>query len=230
MRPGVKCGTRRRDRDVGSSYGVVLCGGRSSRMGQDKALLRLGGRTLLERSVEVLSGFCERVFLACGPEERYGEMGLQLLLDPEVEQAGSGVGQGPLVGLLAGLEAVQREAVREARPLWLAVLAVDLVRASGALFEQLLTRARSEGADACLFATEDGLEPLLGVYRTTCLAAVRAAVAAGERRLVGFHRGYGALNIVRLEEHELPRELGVREPARNVNSPGDFLQEGGRLP
>ena len=44
------------------------------------------------------------------------------------------------------------------------------------------------------------------------------------------HEGYGALCITFLAECELPDELGVDEPARNVNSPAEFLREGGSMP
>jgi molybdopterin-guanine dinucleotide biosynthesis protein A len=110
------------------------------------------------------------------------------------------------------------------------VQAVDLVRVRTELYQALLARAVGAGADACLYATERGLEPLLAVYRTTCLPAVSSAVAAGERRLIAFHEGYGDLNIVSVRRRELPPELRAGEPARNVNSPADFLHEGGGLP
>ena len=44
--------------------GVVLAGGQSTRFGSDKAMAELGGRTLLARAFDTLSGFCELVIVA----------------------------------------------------------------------------------------------------------------------------------------------------------------------
>ena len=77
--------------------GVVFCGGRSVRMGSDKALLELEGRSLLEHAVDTLRELTPHVFLATGPAERYAELGLERVLD----KTG---GAGPLAGLAAALE------------------------------------------------------------------------------------------------------------------------------
>ena len=215
-------------------WGAVFCGGQSLRMGRDKAQLVIGEKTLLERAVGVLDQVCDEVVLACGPKERYTELGLRCIVDrfPEGLYAdGTEVSEsriGPLAGLWASLEALS-ERVDGREEGWLAVLAVDLVRAQGALFEGLLQRGIEENADACLLESGRGREPLFAVYRPSCLESVRAAIQAGERRLVSFHRGYGDLHIASYAEDEIPPELRVREPARNVNSPEEFLREGGAI-
>ena len=189
-------------------------------MGRDKALLVLEGRTLLDRAIACLDEVSEEVVLACGVRERYGDRGRRLVLD-----RATGPGGGALFGLAAALEHAELGGGG-----WVCALAVDLVRARPEHFRALLARAAREGADACLLATPRGPEPLFAVYHTRCAPAVRAALEAGERRLVGFHAGYGPVRAVRLEDGELPREVGVDEPARNVNSPPEFLREGGSLP
>ena len=90
--------------------GVVLCGGASRRMGQDKATLEVAGERLLDRAVEALSGHVNEVLLACGAEERYADRGLRLALD-------AGADLGPLGGLGAGLA--------QARTEWVLLLACD---------------------------------------------------------------------------------------------------------
>ncbi len=76
--------------------GVVLAGGKSSRFGSDKALAELGGRTLLARAVDALSGWCEHVVIAGR------EMGPAPTI-PDWPQAG----MGPLAGIAAGLHHAQ---------------------------------------------------------------------------------------------------------------------------
>ncbi len=192
-------------------------------MGRDKALLELEGRALLDRASACLAEVCDEVLLACGPEERYGDRGLRLVLDPPDTEYGHRAG--PLAGLHAVISAFP-----EQPPAHVAVLAVDIVGVTPELFRALEARMRERGADACLFATERGLEPLLAVYATSCREPMLRALRNGERRLISFHAGYGELKVAFLNQSELPPELGVDEPARNVNSPAEFLREGGAMP
>ena len=79
--------------------GVVLAGGQSSRFGSDKALAELGGRTLLARAFDTLSGYCELVVVA-GRERGPGHRCI-----PDWPQGG----MGPLGGLAAGLRFARDE-------------------------------------------------------------------------------------------------------------------------
>jgi len=78
--------------------GVVLAGGQSTRFGSDKALAELGGRTLLARAVDTLSGFCELVVIA-GRDKGPGHV------IPDWPRAG----MGPLAGIAAALHLAQDE-------------------------------------------------------------------------------------------------------------------------
>lgn len=189
------------------AWGVVFCGGASRRMGRDKALLVLDGMTLLERATRVLAAVTPRVLLATGATPRYAELGLEHVLDEEP-------GAGPLAGLAALLERIQR-----ARLAYACVLACDMPLVPADLFPALLTQARAADADACLVRTQAGLEPLLGVYHARCLPAVRAALARGARRMDAFH---GDIRLVTRASAELGPDC-----ARNLNTPEDFRAQGG---
>lgn len=78
--------------------GVVLAGGQSTRFGSDKALAELGGRTLLARAYDMLSGFCEFVVIA-GRDRGPGHV------IPDWPRAG----MGPLGGIAAALRLAQDE-------------------------------------------------------------------------------------------------------------------------
>lgn len=201
-------------RPVLDAWGVVFCGGASRRMGRDKALLELGGKKLIERAVDTLRALVPKVLLACGERERYGELGLERVLDARP-------GIGPLAGLLAALETLHRAGID-----WCLALACDMPRAEPGLFEHLLARARAEQADACLLATPSGLEPLYAVYRTSALPAVRRAVERGERRLIAFHP---EIRVATLASAELPAAFAARDCARNLNQPEEFLAEAALL-
>ncbi len=175
--------------------GVVLCGGRSRRMGTDKAVLEVGGRRMIDAVLDALQPLAGRVVLACGSAPRYGELGLTVALDGIADG-------GPLVGLLAGLEAADTE--------WCVVLASDMPRASSGIMEALIERAARDELDVCLLESESGIEPLFGVYRRSCIPAIRAALDAGERRMIAFHDG---LSVGTLRRTGLGSTLNVNTPA-----------------
>ena len=194
--------------------GLVLCGGESRRMGRDKALLDLEGRSLLERAVAVISPLVDEVLLGTGDGPRYPEFGLECLLDVQA-------GVGPLAGLCAGLEVLDSRGAE-----WLVVVACDTPRLDAGLFRILLERAEVLGADACLLESEGGLQPLCAVYRRSCAGPVRDALLAGERRLRSFH---GSITLGLVRECELPDSLRGRELGFNLNTPVELAEEQARL-
>jgi len=190
-------------------FGLVLCGGESQRMGRDKALLPLHGRSLLEGALAVLEPLCEEVWFASGPVPRYVALGRLELCDRRPR------GSGPLAALEAGLIALRARG----RGGYLALLACDMPGASSALFRELAARAQSEGLDRCALAGARGLEPLCAVYSDALLENVTAALDAGDfrmRALERFPARHGAL----------PRcaELELSDSAlfRNLNTPADL--------
>jgi len=193
--------------------GVVVCGGRSARMGSDKARLLLDGRSLLERVVAEVREVVPEVVLACGPRERYGELGLPLALDEWPDG-------GPLAGIVAGMEAVAADRIL--------VVACDMPRVAGALFETLIDRATREALDVCFFESERGVEPLCAVYGRRCLEPMRRALSAGRRRVRAFHEEGGELSVGYVRSTELPAELRGRDVAVNLNTPEELARETGR--
>ena len=197
----------------GVVVGLLLCGGRSERMGADKALLELHGRALIDYPLRVLRGVSEQVLLACGPRARYASLGLPLVLD-DVEDGG------PLAGLVAGLEAA-----RERGAEWVAVLAVDLPRADERALAALVAEARSSDLDACMLQLERGSQPTFAVYHVRCAPAARAALESGQRRMVSFHRGRVQGRALRVVTRT-PAELGVAETVgANVNTPAELDEQ-----
>lgn len=190
-----------------TASGLVLCGGASVRMGSDKARLVLGARSLLERALAALAPHCVELRLACGPSARYAELGLPLDLD-------RAPGLGPLAGLEAGLAAARAELV-------LAV-AVDMPWLERVPFAQLVTTLERERAQACLIEGPRGLEPLCGAWSRSALPAIRAALDAGERRVLAPFERSGASAA---ERPRLARFALRDEPAlANLNTPEELAR------
>src|SRR3954464_13510045 len=81
---------------VQNASAFILAGGKSSRMGEDKAFLRLGGKTLLELAQELVSGVCGSVFVV-GDRARFGPKAIQDIFPDS----------GPLGGIHAALTATK---------------------------------------------------------------------------------------------------------------------------
>ena len=185
--------------------GVVLAGGRSRRMGTDKALVAVGGRPLVARVAARLASVADPVILAPGTPGRLGDLGLGLA---EVPDALSDAG--PLAGLVAGLRASPHELT--------AVAAVDLPFVSATLFA-LLAGLRADEDAVVPVDGEGRLQPVHAVYARAALPALEAALAAGQRRLTD------AVAALRLRLVG-PDEWEAVEPGgacfRNLNVPADL--------
>ncbi len=186
---------------------VIQAGGQSSRMGQDKALMPFLGRPLIARQRELLTGLADELLVTTNHPTDYAFLGLPLHTDLLP-------GLGPLGGLYTALSAAQRPLV--------AVIACDMPFVLAALLRAQCDLLLSEDVDVVIPCSRDGMEPLHAVYRRdACLAAVRAALDAGERKMTAW------LSLVRsrvMTADEVSRVDPEFRSFINVNSPEEFRQ------
>lgn len=181
--------------------GLVLCGGRSTRMGVDKATLLLQGERLVDRAVRRLAAVADPVLLAGGDTAR-AVAGCTAVADARSDA-------GPLGGLVAGLRA-------SPHPLC-AVVAVDMPYFDDELLALLAGEIGS--ADAAVPAGSGGLEPLHAVYHRRALPVLEAALAAAALRL------QAVLEQLRIERVDVAERLGEDRAQRfavNLNRPEDL--------
>lgn len=147
--------------------GLVLAGGRSLRMGEDKAGLMAGGMTLLQRAFVLLSARIDDVYVSV----RADQSGDELRADyPLIEDQYSDLG--PAAGILSAHRFAPHVA-------WL-VIACDMPLLDDDLLAQLMTsRVADSEAVACMAADDSGPEPLCALYEPATLAALRRHVEAG---------------------------------------------------
>ena len=152
-----------------SVAGIVLAGGGSRRMGADKCTLDLGGRTLLQRAVDALDAVADEVVTVTGPGRPPPLVRSLGSLYHAVDSIADG---GPLVGILAGLEATSA-------PVAVAV-ACDLPFVQPELLRLLLDRA-SEGQRLVVPVYEGQPQLLCSAWRGDAAPLLRARVEAGDR-------------------------------------------------
>jgi molybdopterin-guanine dinucleotide biosynthesis protein A len=187
---------------VENATAFILTGGRSSRMGSDKALLSWAGETLLQRTLAVACQACDTVFL-CGARELYGSFA-EVIEDAEP-------GRGPLSGIQAALHATRTDLNL--------ILSVDLPLMTAEFLLWLLTQAQS--GQQCITAPEaqGRLQPLCAVYRHELASIVDQALAEGDLKVT---RLFSRTSTRIIAEREL-RAAGF-DPAifTNVNTPEDY--------
>jgi molybdopterin-guanine dinucleotide biosynthesis protein A len=81
-------------------------------------------------------------------------------------------------------------------------------------------RAEAQDLDVCLLETTAGLEPLCAVYSRACLEPVRAALDAGERKMVAFHGRTTGGRSLRIAAQRARAE----DVVRNLNTPDDWAE------
>ncbi|MFZ0550852.1 MAG: NTP transferase domain-containing protein [Steroidobacteraceae bacterium] len=148
-------------------YGLILAGGRSTRMQRDKAALEYAGRSQLERAVELITPLVERVFVSVRPDQTS---------DPLRARFAQIVDSGEVAGPIAGILAAQ---ARHPDAAWL-VLACDLPLLDQPALEHLLRSRRPERQATAYRSSHDGMpEPLCAIYEPSSHEAMRAHVASG---------------------------------------------------
>lgn len=152
-----------------SVLGVVLAGGRSRRLGTDKALVRLGNETLLERSVRTLEAVARHVVIAGGESGRYAIPGIPCLADTIPDA-------GPLGGLCAAMQSTDAETIL--------LLACDLPFVSAPLMQLLLTT--DAGTPVVIPRSGGIVQPLCGRFATNLRPSLQAYLAGGGRKVMGF--------------------------------------------
>ena len=146
----------------GSAF--ILAGGKSSRMGEDKAQLKLQGRTLLEIALEKARQAVATVGIV-GPRASFGAAAIEDIF--------------PNCGPLGGIHAALTHSSCDFN----LVVAVDTPFVEARFFQFLLQQAQNSGAAVTLARTADGFQPLCAVYRKTFMEVAEIALKEGRYKI-----------------------------------------------
>jgi len=200
---------------------IVLAGGQSRRMGMgsDKAFVRLGDKPLIEIVLDQVAQLSDDLIVVTNAPQRYAGLKTQLIGDIYP-------GKGSLGGVYSGL-VVARHPHALVVACDMPFLNLDLLRYMVSLvgdFDAVIPRAEDPsltGARPSGTAKETSLHPLHAIYGKTCLGPMRAAIQAGDLRLVGY------LPRVRVR-YVSPDEVDQFDPQHlsffNINTPDDLTR------
>lgn len=188
---------------------IVLAGGKSSRMGRDKALIPIQGIPLLERVCGIAQQCADKVYIVTSWPERYQHLVLpncHFIPEQPLPHLPSPPPHGPLVGFSQGLAQVQTE--------WVLLLACDLPRLRLEVLQAWANELDTvaEDAIAALVHHAKGWEPLCGFYRRRCLPQLLDFINQGGRSFQKW-----------LKQHPV-QVLSLSEPQMlfNCNTPEDL--------
>ena len=180
----------------------ILAGGKSTRMGTDKAFVLLEGRTLLARMLDLARQVTSNVHIV-GDPAKFAPFA------PTIEDIFPGCG--PLGGIHAALRSSSTDLN--------IILAVDVPFVSLALLDYLISRAKNSTASVTLTQAAGGFQPLCAVYRRSFGDAAEDALRAGRYKIDGL---FNQKNTQVIEEGEL--QVAGFSPGifRNLNTPQDL--------
>ena len=177
--------------------GIILSGGKSSRMGTDKGFLKLKGKTFMEHSIDALKPLVSEIIIISN-NTAYDVFKLKRVNDM-IENAG------PLAGVYTGLKHSKTD--------YNLVLSCDIPLINTDILK-LLIDAIDDTSEIVQIENNGKTSPLIALYKTSCANKFYKLLIEGERRL------RNAVNQCNTKQIKLNSEIGIY--TSNVNTPEEF--------
>ncbi|MCF6092641.1 molybdenum cofactor guanylyltransferase [Microaerobacter geothermalis] len=194
-----------------SVHGVILAGGRSSRMGMDKTILPIAGTPLIQKTLNTLRQVSDKVTVSVNDMSRsnYARLFGEVVWKADESHV---AGMGPMAGMFT--------AMKGSLSSYHIVVACDMPFLQGTFLEWMVEIAKAEGADAVVPIGHDGkIHPLHGVYHRRCLPVIQQLLEAKKPRMLGLLE---AANVKYLNPDTIEKKGFSAESFMNMNSPEDY--------
>jgi molybdopterin-guanine dinucleotide biosynthesis protein A len=187
--------------------GIILCGGRSSRMGLPKWSLPFGPETMLERIVRLLGEVCPTLVVVAAPEQSLPKLAAGVIVARDRHE-----GRGPLEAISAGLSALPAN-VEAAY-----VTSCDVPLLAPAFVRRMFDLLEDHAA---VVPISDGYQhPLSAVYRRSLLPVIDELLASDRLRPSLLFDLVSTRRVAPRELVDMDPELGT---LKNLNHPADYL-------
>ena len=179
--------------------GIILAGGKSKRMGADKTLLKLNGKTLLERSIELIKPFCDSLLISSNNSE-HERFGYKIIPD-EIPNCG------PIGGIYSCLKYSKTD--------WNFIISVDSVFVESKFIKFLISKI--DEFEAVVPIHSKGKEPLIALYHKNCLVEIEKMIEAGNYKM------HNSLNLINTKWVDSQNWINkYSQLFHNVNCPEDL--------
>lgn len=179
--------------------GIILAGGQSSRMGTDKALLQIDGKTLLERTIELCKPICYEILISSNnpKHEKYGYP----IIQDEKKNCG------PMGGIYSCL--------KKSETCWNFVISVDSAFLVTRFIQFLISEI--DETEAVIPVHKNGKEPLIALYNKKCLPVIEEKLGLKDYKM------HHLLDSVKLKLVNADSWLlKYPEIFKNINFPDDL--------
>jgi molybdopterin-guanine dinucleotide biosynthesis protein A len=183
--------------------GVILAGGKSRRMGTDKALLDVGSSSMIKRVAQEMARLFKSILVA-GSKDDYLDLGMPVISDIYP-------GCGPLGGIHAGLTAANTP--------YIFVVGCDMPFISAELMACLLSHVRGHDVIIPRDSKTGYHEPLFAVYGKNCIIPVENMLKENRIKVTGFHT---QVRVKYIERKEMEHCAGSDKCFINVNTPDEL--------
>lgn len=184
--------------------GLILCGGKSKRMGRPKAFLPYGGRTIVEHLVDRFTKLFDEVFLVANEPDAFSQMTVDVVKDILPNR-------GPVCGILSGLLVAKHEHVF--------VAACDMPLIDKKLVREMSRQRRDY--DVVVLGHDGEVEPLLGFYSKSCVKPLEDTLFSGKSAVHEVLTGVSA----KVFDYKQMVNSSEQMPAYfNVNTPLDYSE------
>ena len=181
---------------------VILVGGKSSRMGTNKAFLELRGKTFIELQIELLREMFDEIFISANTSSEYEYLNLPIFKDVYP-------GKGPLGGIYTSLI--------NSSSLHTFMLACDMPFVEPELIKHL--KDLTKEYDVVIPKSEKGLEPLHAFYSKKCIDQIKKSLDENNLRIISF---FPHVNVKVVELGSLASSARFKDSIKNLNTMDDY--------
>ena len=180
---------------------VILSGGKSSRMGKNKAFLKFKGKTFLERQIEALNEIFEEIIISTNSPEEYQNFNLPVIEDVYHDK-------GPLGGIYTGLI--------NSKSFYTFFLACDMPFIEKKLIKSLQVFTKDKDYDVIVPINSNRLEPLHAIYSKNCINPIKKQIDTNNLKIIDF---YPQVKVKRVEIDKYIQPKNANEnPLTNLNT------------
>ena len=188
--------------------GILLAGGKSRRLGRDKAQELIGGRRIIDRVLDTLKPITNFQTVVVDRCERIEELNIGTQINYVVDSYNN---SGSLGGLYSGLE--------QSTTPWSLLVACDMPFLSSRLFEFMVTKISNRNLDVVIPRFEGRLQTTHALYKKSCLEHIEARLKDGLLKMDGYFNNF---NVCEISQDEILRIEGSENSFFNVNTADDL--------
>jgi len=181
---------------------VILVGGKSSRMGSNKAFLELKGKTFIELQIELLREMFDEIFISANTSSEYEYLNLPIFKDVYP-------GKGPLGGIYTSLI--------NSSSLHTFMLACDMPFVGPELIKHL--KDLTKEYDVVIPKSEKGLEPLHAFYSKNCIDPIKRSLDENNLRIISF---FPHVKVKIVELDSMASSDRFKNSIKNLNTMDDY--------